>query len=672
MIRAFRRFTIARKIWAKDDASESEEKDNKEPGAPKTRAKWGTAVKNVIRRKSDVVEKDPFLDKFTVTGRAFEKDEDDHFECSKLFTKKYWKELVFDPADFPYYYWSMLAASIIMYNIVFLILRITFHDQVESPHNIPIWFAFDYISDFFYLCDMFVKSRIGFLESGLLVKDVGRLTNVYLKSWMFKADILSVLPTDFFYFLQRNTAFRLNRIIKIWRMMEFFRLAQTHTNFPNLFGVARLILYIIIIIHWNACFYFSISRYLGFGSDGWVYPDPTTEDYGDFFKQYVTSFYWSCLTLTTIGDTPYPETVISYCFCIVDSLVGVLIFATIFGNVGALINGMDAARTEYQAKVDSVKRYMELRGVFGELQVRVIKWFDYTWNNKQSFDDKEVLFYLPEKLRAEISVHVHLGTLRRVAIFQDSEPGLLVELVLKLRLQVFSPGDYICRKGDIGKDMYIVKRGRLQVVSEDGKVIFVTLSDGSVFGEISVLNISGNKTGNRRTASVRSVGYSDLFCLSKRDLWDALEEYPEAKKNLMHKGQQLLRKDNLLDEDAARKEERRLQNLDKRIELIHDAVDDLQYNVKRLAKQIQNQQNPGLLQAKSKSRIQVMPLPQEQPKEESKDAPKEESKNAPKEESKEPPKAPAPKEESKIEPETKPVAKPESKLEETKKEDNEN
>ncbi|CAC5411609.1 CNGA3 [Mytilus coruscus] len=512
----------------------------------------------------------------------------------------------------------------------------------------------------------------GFLESGLLVKDVGRLTNVYLKSWMFKADILSVLPTDFFYFLQRNTAFRLNRIIKIWRMMEFFRLAQTHTNFPNLFGVARLILYIIIIIHWNACFYFSISRYLGFGSDGWVYPDPTTEDYGDFFKQYVTSFYWSCLTLTTIGDTPYPETVISYCFCIVDSLVGVLIFATIFGNVGALINGMDAARTEYQAKVDSVKRYMELRGVFGELQVRVIKWFDYTWNNKQSFDDKEVLFYLPEKLRAEISVHVHLGTLRRVAIFQDSEPGLLVELVLKLRLQVFSPGDYICRKGDIGKDMYIVKRGRLQVVSEDGKVIFVTLSDGSVFGEISVLNISGNKTGNRRTASVRSVGYSDLFCLSKRDLWDALEEYPEAKKNLMHKGQQLLRKDNLLDEDAARKEERRLQNLDKRIELIHDAVDDLQYNVKRLAKQIQNQQNPGLLQAKSKSRIQVMPLPQEQPKEESKDAPKEESKNAPKEESKEPPKAPAPKEESKIEPETKPVAKPESKLEETKKEDNEN
>ena len=62
-------------------------------------------------------------------------------------------------------------------------------------------------------------------------------------------------------------------------------------------------------------------------------------------------------------------------------------------------------------------------------------------------------FRSADKLKAEIAIHVHLDTLKRVEIFQNTEAGFLCELVLRLRPVLFSPGDFICRKGNYG---YIV------------------------------------------------------------------------------------------------------------------------------------------------------------------------------------------------------------------------
>ena len=170
-----------------------------------------------------------------------------------------------------------------------------------------------------------------------------------------------------------------------------------------------------------------MSAYVGFGHDEFVYFDINETLYpanATLSRMYIYSFYWSTLTLTTIGETPPPEEDIEYVFVVIDFLIGVLIFATIVGNVGSMITNMNAGRAEFQQKMDGVKRYMEFRKVEMDVQSRVIKWFDYLWNNRQSLDEEGVLATLPDKLKAEIAMHVHFDTLRRVAIFQDCEPGL--------------------------------------------------------------------------------------------------------------------------------------------------------------------------------------------------------------------------------------------------------
>lgn len=318
-----------------------------------------------------------------------------------------------------------------------------------------------------------------------MVYNLNKLLVNYIMSFQFKLDIVSILPTDIAFFFSGihcdpkriypcSVIVRINRLFRFYRLTEYFDRTETRTNFPYAFRITKLVFYILVLIHWNACIYFAISYVIGFDSDRWVYNRPFRNETGDTLQhQYVYCFYWSTLTLTTIGEVPVPETDFEYTFVVFNFLIGkfrdqsgkfltrfvclqslgVLIFATIVGNVGSMITNMNAARAEFQAQMDSVKQYMKFRHVSKDLENRVIKWFDYLWSNKQSLDEESVTTILPDKLKAEIAINVHLQTLRRVQLFQDCEPGLLVELILKLRLQVFSPGDYICRKGDVGKEV---------------------------------------------------------------------------------------------------------------------------------------------------------------------------------------------------------------------------
>ncbi|GFV44373.1 cyclic nucleotide-gated cation channel alpha-3 [Trichonephila clavipes] len=183
-----------------------------------------------------------------------------------------------------------------------------------------------------------------------------------------------------------------------------------------------------------------------------------------------------------------------------------------------------------KTRLDATKTYMRMRRVPDHIENKVIRWFDYLWVTKKCSDEERSIGCLPDRLKAEIAINVHLDTLKRVEIFQNTESGFLCELVLRLRHVLFSPGDYICRKGEVGKEMYIVNCGRLQVVADDGRTVLATLRAGSYFGEISILNMG--TAGNRRTASVRSLGYSDLFCLYKKDMWDVLKDYPAARVRL--------------------------------------------------------------------------------------------------------------------------------------------
>ena len=76
-----------------------------------------------------------------------------------------------------------------------------------------------------HVVNLFIKYFFpGFLEQGLLVKDTAKLRKNYGRTFQFKLDVLSILPTDLGYIATgiHTPQLRFNRLLRFPRMFEFF------------------------------------------------------------------------------------------------------------------------------------------------------------------------------------------------------------------------------------------------------------------------------------------------------------------------------------------------------------------------------------------------------------------------------------------------------------------
>ncbi|CAH0406007.1 unnamed protein product [Chilo suppressalis] len=208
-----------------------------------------------------------------------------------LRSRQHWS-CVFDSPGRFYYYWSVVISLAYLYRLQAIVCRFAFQD-------INVWFCLDYFSDFLYLADILFHFRTGYLEDGVLQTDAAKLRAHYMNSTTFYIDCLCLLPLDFLYLsIGFNSILRSFRLVKIYRFWAFMDRTERHTNYPNLFRSTSLIHYLLVIFHWNGCLYHIIYKNNGFGSKNWVYHDTET---ADVVKQYLQSYYWCTLALTTIA-----------------------------------------------------------------------------------------------------------------------------------------------------------------------------------------------------------------------------------------------------------------------------------------------------------------------------------------------------------------------------------
>ncbi len=397
-----------------------------------------------------------------------------------------------------------------------LSLRYATPDWIKMIHlTYPILFSIDIVLSFFTTI----------IVEGQEVSSKKIIARRYLTSW-FIVDLISATPIDFFF--PEGWISELNNIARAMRlfspryiqMLMMVRLIRLYHIFPFLKhktkkerlnpGVLRLVFtvfVVLVIAHWVAC--------------GWLALGKIDEKL-DHYSNYIKALYWCITTITTIGygditPTTNPQTI----YTMFVQLTGAGMYGYIIGNLASMLANSDLARTQFRAKLEKIQTFMHYRDVPNELQDNIRQYYDYLWNNRRGFDETEVLHELPSSLKLQVALHLNKEIIEKVPMFHGAPDDLIRQIVLNLKPVLYTPGDFIFRKGEIGDQMFFISRGKVEIVSEDGATVFATLSDGSFFGEIALLFSS------ERTASVRAKDYCDLYTLDKFTFDNVLAKFPE-------------------------------------------------------------------------------------------------------------------------------------------------
>ncbi|XP_040912372.1 potassium voltage-gated channel subfamily H member 7-like [Toxotes jaculatrix] len=442
--------------------------------------------------------------------------------------------------------WDWLILLLVIYTAILTPYSAAFllNDQEEqkrrecgyscSPLNVV-----DLIVDIMFIIDILINFRTTYVNlNEEVVSHPAKIAIHYFKGW-FLIDMVAAIPFDLLIFGSgSDETTTLIGLLKTARLLRLVRVARKLDRYSE-YGAAVLMLLMCIfalIAHWLACIWYAIGNvekpYLEH-KIGWLdnlgvsigkrynYSDPSS---GPSIKdKYVTALYFTFSSLTSVGfGNVSPNTNSEKIFSICVMLIGSLMYASIFGNVSAIIQRLYSGTARYHAQMLRVKEFIRFHQIPNPLRQRLEEYFQHSWTYTNGIDmNTEVLKGFPECLQADICLHLNRNLLHNCKAFQGATKGCLRALAMRFKTTHAPPGDTLVHSGDVLTALYFLSRGSIEILKDD--IVVAILGKNDIFGEMIHLFAKPGKSN----ADVRALSYCDLSTIQREDLLEVLDMYPE-------------------------------------------------------------------------------------------------------------------------------------------------
>ncbi|XP_063075188.1 potassium voltage-gated channel subfamily H member 2a isoform X2 [Engraulis encrasicolus] len=400
-----------------------------------------------------------------------------------------------------------------------------------SPLNVV-----DLIVDILFILDIVINFRTTYVNSNdEVVSHPVRIAVHYFKGW-FLIDLVAAIPFDLLIYRSGEETTTLIGLLKTARLLRLVRVARKLDRYSE-YGAAVLFLLMCtfaLIAHWLACIWYAIGNVERTGPTriGWL--DSLGESLGKPYNssiansgpsikdKYVTALYFTFSSLTSVGfGNVSPNTNSEKIFSICVMLIGSLMYASIFGNVSAIIQRLYSGTARYHAQMMRVREFIRFHQIPNPLRQRLEEYFQHAWSYTNGIDMNAVLKGFPECLQADICLHLNRTLLQSCKAFKGSSKGCLRALAMRFKTTHAPPGDTLVHAGDVISALYFISRGSIEIVRDD--VVVAILGKNDIFGEPIHMYTKPGKS----TADVRALTYCDLHKIQREDVQDVLDMYPE-------------------------------------------------------------------------------------------------------------------------------------------------
>ncbi|GMN45188.1 hypothetical protein TIFTF001_014363 [Ficus carica] len=400
---------------------------------------------------------------------------------------------VISPFNPRYRIWQSYLVLLVFYTAWVSPFEFGFLDRPRVPLAV-----IDNVVNAFFAVDIVVTFFVAYLDKTtyLLIDNPQLIAKRYAKTWLV-LDIVSTIPSEVARAIlpPHFKTYGYFTILRLWRLRRvsamFARLEKDRRYSYFWVRYSKLICVTLFTVHFAGCIFYFLAAH---------YRDPTrtwfgaaTENFREqsLWVRYVTSMYWSIVTLTSIGyGDLHPVNSVEMVFDIFYMLFILGLQAYLIGNMTNLVVHGTARTRQFRDTIQAATGFAQRNQLPERLQEQMLAHLCLKFRtDSEGLQQQETLDALPKAIRSSISHFLFYSLVDNVYLFRGVSNDLLFQLVSEMKAEYIPPKEDIILQNEAPTEMYILVTGAVDLIRKANGVeqVVGVVNTGDVFGEIGVL-----------------------------------------------------------------------------------------------------------------------------------------------------------------------------------------